>query len=88
MYLNFEVDFATETFKGSVIHTMTVKDENATSVFFDAAGLDVSKAEVMLNTTNGTYMPANFTVTTPNANLGMAIDVTIPTIENFTLMAN
>lgn len=67
---------------------MTVKDENATSIFFDAAGLEISKVKVMLNTTDGTYLDANFSSSTPNANLGQAIDVTIPTVENFTLMAN
>ena len=88
LFFNFEVDFDTESFKGSVEHTMTVKDENATSIFFDAAGLEVSKVWVMLNTTNGTYMEANFSSSTPNPNLGQAIDVSIPTVENFTLMAD
>lgn len=67
---------------------MTVKDENVTSVFFDAAGLNVSKTWFMLDATNQTWMEANFTMTTPNPNLGDAIEVTIPTLENVTMKAN
>ena len=83
--LNFEVDFAREVFEGSVTHWMNISDAAVTSVFFDAAGLTVSKTQFMLMAENQTWMDATFAMTTPNANLGDAIEVTIPTIEGVTL---
>lgn len=67
---------------------MTVKDENVTSVFFDAAGLNVSKTWFMLDAANQTWIEANYTMTTPNPNLGDAIEVMIPTLENVTMKAD
>lgn len=85
MALNFEVDFAREVFEGSVTHWMNISDAAVTSVFFDAAGLTVSKAQYMYSAEGQTWMDATFAKTTPNANLGDAIEVTIPTVENVTL---
>lgn len=73
---------------GYVTHTMTLKDAATKSVFFDAAGLDVSKAMFMLDAPNQTWVDATFATTTPNPNLGEAIEVTIPTLENVTMKAN
>jgi hypothetical protein len=78
-------DFAREVFEGSVTHWMNIKDAAVDSVFFDAAGLTVSKTQFMLMAENQTWMDATFAMTTPNPNLGDAIEVTIPKIENVTL---
>jgi aminopeptidase N len=77
--LDFAVDFDREVFEGQVVHTMKMVEPHVTSVFFDAEGLNVSKAEFILNHGgSGEYQTVEFTVTRPNDKLGDAIEVTLP----------
>ena len=45
--LDFAVDFDRKIFDGNVIHTMRSSVANLTTLFFDAAGIEVSKVEYM-----------------------------------------
>lgn len=43
--LDFSVNFDLKQFDGKATHTMQIMKENVTSVFFDAEGMTVSRAE-------------------------------------------
>ena len=75
--LNFGVDFDRKVFDGYVIHNMTTLKENLQHVFLDAVGMDIASVEMMQNASNG-WVDCPHDVTTPNPNIGMALNVSIP----------
>ena len=82
--LDFEVDFNTKTFDGNVILTMNTVADNVGSVFLDAAGLDVHKVDFQVKHEGcSIWTTVNYTVTTPNVNLGQAVEVHLPNPQAF-----
>jgi leukotriene-A4 hydrolase len=81
-HMSFElsVSFEDSSTFGSVTHTLTVLQDNVTTVFLDVwDGLDVLDAEFQTATTGfEDFAQAPFEITTPNPNIGNALGVTLP----------
>ena len=73
--MDFNVDFDSQTLKGSVIITFNTTVDNVKTVYLDAEGMYGTNVEYGLG---NNFHPVAFFMTRPNNNLGDAIEVDIP----------
>jgi leukotriene-A4 hydrolase len=77
--LDWTVDFENRLFDGSTILTMKALTEDVTSVFLDSRGQDIEQVDFQyVHEGCDIWSSRNFTISTPNPNIGDALEVILP----------
>jgi leukotriene-A4 hydrolase len=77
--LDWTVDFDNKLFDGSTILTMRAVAANVTSVFLDSRGQDIKQVDYqVVHEGCSIWTNVNFEVSTPNPNIGDALEVHLP----------
>ena len=77
--LDFTVDFDAKVFDGHVILSMRTVDSGVRSVFLDSVGMEIARVEYQSrHRGRGVWSTVDYNITTPNPNLGNALEVHLP----------